>query len=350
MWRWALGILAGLAVMAGAILFTLNQVFSGISESVAKVIPKGRLEQTTLAQHLGSVEAAALILRAGGVFIVTDMVAARDVPIAYWKTGFLYSLAGLSGCERRRDAIGIEPLVAGNVYRAITSCAGEGTDIAGLTALARPAEQHFATALPLAEWQALDARVAADPALFAANARPSRDAYDYSCSFEFPYVWEMDAAEGDYIINRYEDAVEAQLATLPPGSFDLRLSNGYASTYVMHPDDGLETSIEGWAVGTSYTYIAREGEERKVPGLSFYRPELKVEGDAAACAAFDAIDFAPLWQGDRDMAAFEKAWAAGVVKPAPGGGARVWADLVAAQSLAKPGVQNLFDYRYVAIK
>jgi len=31
-----------------------------------------------------------------------------------------------------------------------------------------------------------------------------------------------------------------------------------------------------------------------------------VEGDAAACAAFDAMDFAPLWHGDRDMAMFER--------------------------------------------
>jgi|GEM_PF-2088312 len=349
MWRWILGILASLAIMAGAILFILNQVFSGISDSVAKAIPKGRLVQTTLAQYLGSVEAEAVILNADGLFIVTDMAAAREVPIAYWKKNFLYSLAGLSGCDDKRDLIGIEPLVAGNVYKSITRCKGQGTDIAGLTALARPALPHFANALPLAERRVLDARVAADPALYAVNAQPTNAAFDYRCAFEFPYVWEGDAAEGDYIINRYEDAVEAQLATLPPGSYDLRFSNGYVSTYVMHPDEGLETSVEGWAVGTSYTYIVREGEERKVPGLSFYRPELRLDGDAAACALFDTIDFAPIWQDDRDMALFAKAWAAGVANPAQGGG-RTWDALISTQPSRQLGLKNLFDYRYVSVK
>jgi hypothetical protein len=122
MWRWILGILAGLAIMAGAILFILSQVFSGISDSVAKVIPKGRLVQTTLAQHLGSVEAEAIFLQVDGASIVTDMAAARDVPIAYWKKSFLYNLIGLAGCERPSDVVRLEPLVAGNVYRAFTSC------------------------------------------------------------------------------------------------------------------------------------------------------------------------------------------------------------------------------------
>jgi hypothetical protein len=216
--------------------------------------------------------------------------------------------------------------------------------------LARPVELHVASGLPLAEWQALDASVAADPALFAANAKPTNTAFDYSCSIEFPFVWEADAAGGTYLMTRYREAVDAQLATLPPGSFAVWVSNGYSSTYVMHPDEGLETSVEGWAVGTSYTYIAREGEERKVPGLSFYRPEVKVGGDAAACAVFDAIDFALLWQGDRDMALFDKAWDAGVVKPAPGAGAQAWTDLTGAQPARKPGVQNLFEYRYVSVK
>lgn len=62
------------------------------------------------------------------------------------------------------------------------------------------------------------------------------------------------------------------------------------------------------------------------------------------------MDFAPLWHGDRDMAMFEKAWAAGVAKPASGGGARAWADLTGAQPSRKPTVQNLFDYRYFEVK
>ena len=350
MWRWIIGILAALAIIAGAILVILNQVFSGISDSVTKVMPKGRLEQTTLAAHLGGVEAEAVLLQTDGLLIVTDMAAARNVPISYWKKNFLYSLVGASGCERARDVIGLEPLVAGNVHRPITTCAGEGTDFGGLAALARPAEPEFVSAISLAQWQALDARVGADPALFAANNQPSQAAFDYRCSFEFPYVWESDDASGTFLITRYRDAVAAALAGLPPGSFEMRLSNGYASTYVMYPAEGMQTSIEGWAVETSFTYILRDGEERKVPGLSFYRPDVRIDGDAAACAAFDAIDFAPLWQGDRDIALIEKAWADGVVQQAQGSGPRDWGDLTGAPSLRTAGVQNLFDYRYVSVK
>ena len=90
MWRWISGILAGLAVLAGAVVFMVHQVFSGISDSVAKVIPKGRLEQTTLARHLGGVDAEAIVLRADGWFVVTNVAAARDVPMSYWKKSFLY--------------------------------------------------------------------------------------------------------------------------------------------------------------------------------------------------------------------------------------------------------------------
>ena len=57
------------------------------------------------------------------------MTAARNVPMFSWKKNFLYSLVRASGCERASDVIRIEPLVAGNVLRAITTCAGEGTGI-----------------------------------------------------------------------------------------------------------------------------------------------------------------------------------------------------------------------------
>lgn len=63
MWRWILGLWAGVVVLAGAIAFMVHQVFSGVSDAIAKVIPKGRLERTTLAHHLGGDEAEASIAR-----------------------------------------------------------------------------------------------------------------------------------------------------------------------------------------------------------------------------------------------------------------------------------------------
>jgi hypothetical protein len=46
----------------------------------------------------------------------------------------------------------------------------------------------------------------------------------------------------------------------------------------------------------------------------------------------------------------EKAWADGVVLQARGGGPRDWGDLTGPQFSRTPGVQNLFDYRYVSVK
>jgi hypothetical protein len=108
-------------------------------------------------------------------------------------------------------------------------------------------------------------------------------------------------------------------AALGPDGYELATDSGYRSTYVMYPAEGRSVSAEGWAVETSIFWLVRDGEIRKVPGLSLYRPTFRLRGSSEACEIFVALDFDALLSGSRDRALLETAWEKGVADPDFGG-------------------------------
>lgn len=154
-------------------------------------------------------------------------------------------------------------------------------------------------------------------------------------------------------MNRVDDALDAAtLAALGPedGRYALRADNGYASSYVMHAEEGSETSAEGWAVGTSTAFVKSGDRFRKIPGVSIYRPGRYLQGTQADCIAFGGIEFGD-GGADRDIVVLESTWAAGVEETYGLGTALDWDDLVGiTQARADAPRQLRYDFRYFELK
>ncbi len=218
------------------------------------------------------------------------------------------------------DGKAIWPLADGEVVRALSFCWRGRLDHDALWQVAVPATLHLDERLTAPQIGELNRRIAEQKDVFAWY-RPQVQIWTHECKVTLPYLWQAEGYARDDWIPLWIEAQVARrfaalLADLP---HDLTVDDGYSSTYVMNADPATGLSEDGLAEGTPYFRLRDPNGSLVVPGLSLFRPVLRLSGTAEACARFDSVDVADLAVPFRDMAMLTAAIAAGKVDPNSGG-------------------------------
>ncbi len=287
-------------------------------------------------------------------YVIPDPSAARDLTFGYREGRLLDQMFGghvTIYCASDGVAKGknIWALKGGEVVKHLVFCNRRRMDLANLVPAAVPAHEVDETALTEAEYRALLAKAEGSDSHFITLTSPLSP-HAVRCGITFPFVWEGPEQEG-FLPSRVETAVGERVAAALAGiAYDLDIRSGYASSYVMHAAEGMQTSEKGWAVNTPF-FFAAEGEAlHKVPGLSIFQPDIRLQTSEAGCAAFEAVDLAPLWRAERDVGALEMAFSRAVTSDLPAGEADLTEDRLRAETARRrPATPITYRLRYLVL-